>query len=96
MMHYLSKSERIGILLVAAIALAVTIAGILLVFCGRPASHTLPPPLPYEVETLLTPDSTESDPARRDSIEKSIREYNRMRYRMRSPLDEPVMPNRHR
>lgn len=51
----LSSSERKGILIVAAIALAVTLAGIIVSRCGRRA----PAATPADVELLFTPDSLE-------------------------------------
>ncbi len=102
--HPLSASERRGILVVAALSLLITGAGLAVAYCDRPQQVIDP----HEVEVLMECDSLAEAKAdsvakarrnaqrkqRRDSIRraksKAKSKSNKKDYRRRSPIDEPA------
>ena len=98
-----SSSERLGIAIVAAVAIAATAGGIIFSRCRRPE----PAASAVEVQTLVTPQEADSvdkalkkerAKARRDSLNMTRRHKNESHAkkgganpkRSRSPLDEHV------
>lgn len=100
-----TSSERKGALVVAAIALAVTLCGLGAAWCGRPAKVIAP----HDVEVLVSGDTADGKTHRpevtADSSEsgeravkdggkgskgKNGKKSEKKKYPRRSPLDEPV------
>ncbi len=101
--HPLTSSERRGIVIIAALALLVTVAGLCVSYCGRPSAVDEPP----KVEVVYKPDSVAyacadsvakaEAKARRDSLRKERRDSMRRQrkaaeksYQRRNPIDEEL------
>lgn len=99
-MKYFSSSERKGILLVAAIALMVSLTGFLVSRCDsrQPALS------PLEAEVMLRPDTAASDTVRkkrkggkrgRKSAEKKRKDAKKSGVKRRDPLDSKETVSTH-
>ena len=94
MKNPMTSSERRGILVVAAIALLITGAGLLVPECGRNKCEVSP----EEVEVIVRGDSAGGESSgkmkekreKRHKVSSSGKEKKKKTYRRRSPRDETV------